>query len=1831
MRRIPAFILLFGICFLFTTCSTKPSNDLAAFKDYIFGHTQDELSIADPIIIKLVKPAENYGVNEDLPNDLLEINPKVEGKLWLSTDRNLVFEPKEHLASATSYSFVLHLDKLYQNLKREYKSYEFEVTTITPDFKISLNDLEFYDENWAYRFAKIETSDVSKFEDVKQIVTASQNAKGLYLDWSDNPETSTFFKFKIDSIKRFAKQSQVQVKWNGKPMNAENKGETAFNIPPKDVFEILNVTSRGVGNQRITVNFSQGLKRNQNLAGLIQIDKDTDINYEIERNNLIIYPKKKYKAQANLQLNRAIKSLTGKTLTENFSEVVVFQQQKPGLRLVSKGTILPNSANNPFYFEAVNLKAVDVRIIKIYEDNVLQYMQDETLNETNSYRLKNVGRVISRKSIPLVQSQLEDDGQWKAYAIDLSEYFTADPGAIYQVDLSFRPTLSLYKCDAANSTNYNFPKIEDDKSTTEFEERYWNSNNNYYSWRRTTYNWRERDNPCHDAYYNEDRFIASNLIGSDLGLMVKKTNSQAYNVVASNLLTAQPEEGVDITAYNFQMQALASTKTNTNGIANFELEKAVAFVVAKKNKDFAYLKLDNSYALSLSNYDVGGSRVKQGYKGFIYTERGVYRPGDTIHTTFVLNDLVNPLPENYPIKLQLTDARGKLVYDETHTNGVNNMYVFSLPTEMDAPTGNWNVQVNVGAVKFNKIVKVAAVKPNRLKINLDFNDDVLSSKSPVQFKLMSNWLNGAKARNLDAEIELTVTNNSSPFSKYKAYSFNDVTRSFYSQTLDFYKGKLNNEGIANVSKELELSNNSIPGMLKLSFLTKVNENGGDFSINVTQKSYAPYDHFVGLRTPDITGRTYDTDQETLYQTIVLDKNGKPVPNKKLTAYVYKLNWRWWWNRGNDGLSKYQNSTGISAYKTISVQTDAKGKASFKLNIPQKDRGRYLVRVLDTNGNHAASQIVYYYKNWWTNTEGGLSDMLIFNTDKESYSINENATVTFPSSIGGKALVSIENGSEIISQEWVDTKSGTTSYSFKLSEQHVPNAYVSISLLQPHEQTTNDRPIRLFGVVPIQVLNANSKLSPVLKVPEKVRPEASYQVQVSEENDLPMTYTLAVVDEGLLDLTNFKVPDIHRYFNQKEALGVKTFDVYNDVIGAFAGSVENIFSIGGGGSLESSKNRKANRFKPVVSFIGPFELKAGETANHKLYMPNYIGSVKVMVVASDVSKERYGSVEEVMPVKKPLMLLASVPRKLSPGEKLSIPLTVFAMEEQVKNVSLSAKSTSGIKAIGQLQKNISFSETGDKIFNFDFEVVSAGTIEKFDFTATSGKETAKYNLEIDTYNPNAIIQKAENLQLNPNASLDLTVESFGTLGSNSAFVEISALPPMDISRRLESLIAYPHGCVEQTTSKAFPQLFLEDIAELSFQQKKDIKSNVSEAIKKLDNFQLPNGGITYWPGGSINDWCTTYVGHFMIEAQKKGFDIPMMFINNWKKFQKEQARRWNVNTYYRRSDYLQAYRLYTLALVGDPDLAAMNKLRNMEITNVTKWRLAQAYAIIGQKDVAIQLVDKATIYDLKYENAYYTYGSVFRNQAMMLESLVHLDDSRVEEVANQIALKLSSNDWLSTQETAYGLISMSQLLLKNGGKEMAISFNGEDVSTSKPILRKEVKLDTDDKAVLQLKNNKDTKLYFRLVKQGKPALGTSVEVRKNLKVSVNYVDGNGNPLDISTLKQGSEVNAVIRISNLSTTSLEDVALQYHLASGLEVIDTSFTEMDNNYAGQADYVDIRDNVVRYYMSLDSQKSKTFQLKMNASYLGEYFMPGAQVETMYSNAYIARTKDKKVKIVE
>ena len=1849
--NIKKHLLLLLILNLVFSCKKKPveTDNIFKYRDYISYTTSGLVSVSDPIKINLAEAVEGWEIEQELDADLIKTQPYIQGKLIAVNKHTLLFTPDEALEPATEYGVTVKLGNIYKTIPAEFKNYTFQFKTITPSFSVNTNNLQSYSKEWQYVLGQLRSSDVISLEDAKQLVTAKQNKKDLNLVWLEVSEPSKYFEFRIDSIKREIEDSKIDIAWDGKAIKAENKGDNFINIPGKNNFSIIETQVIQNPEQYLSINFSDPIKKQQNFAGLVTIQNVKNPKYIVDGNVLKVYPDTKLVGDIKVDVFTGIKNTDGFKLKNAYSQTLTFEELKPQVRLISNGSILPNSKDLKFNFEAVNLSKVDVRIIKIFEDNVLQFLQENNMNSNYEHSIKQVGRRIAKETITLIGDENLNTGEWKAYSIDLSKYLQADPGAIYRVEVSFKQDYSLYDCSSKVETT----EIEEDDYYDEYyeedfyasedlteeeeelrEERYWD--NLSYRYRNTNYRYSDRDNPCTESYFNYgNRAISLNLIGSNLGAIAKQGNDFKYFFAVTNILSTDPETNANVTLYNYQQQEIAKGNTNNEGIVEIDAKKRAAFAIVSKGKSVSYVKLYDGNSLSLSKFDVSGNRLQRGLKGYIYGERGVWRPGDSLFLTFVLNDKANELPKRHPVKLEITDPVGKLVYRKVSVDNINNFFDFTVPTSSDYKTGNYNAKVSVGGANFTKSLKIETVKPNRLKIKIDFEEDVLTNNKPLQGDLNVAWLHGAPAKNLKAEIKAKFTTSYTGFKGYKNYTFSDPTKTFNSEETNVFEGYLDADGKATVDSKLNIGKNA-PGMLTAQFLVRAFENGGDFSLDAFTMPYAPYESFVGLQSPK--GNNYGsffTDENQTFDIATVTADGKPIQRKKLEVKVYKIEWRWWWNSSYDNLSNYVSSNYHRPVQQYEIDTDANGKASFKLNIPESDRGRYLIRVVDPVSGHATGRTAYFYKNWWSNSAGGdkeAAKMLVFSTDKDNYNVGDTAKLTFPSGSEGRALVSIENGTEVLQHQWVKTKPGETTIDIPVTAEMAPNVFINISLLQPHAITSNDLPIRLFGVIPMMVENPETRLEPQISMPDAIQPEQSYEIKVSEKNNKAMTYTIAVVEEGLLDLTRFKTPNAWDSFYAREALGVKTWDIFDDVIGAYSGSIDQVFAIGGDGSAAGGKNKKANRFKPVVTYLGPFLLDAGKTKTHQLKMPNYVGAVRAMVVAGNNNTEAYGSAEKSVQVKKPLMVLATLPRKLSPGEKVTLPVTVFAMENKVKNVTLSVNVSDGITVKGNKSQSLQFSKPDEKMVYFELDVTKAKGINTVEVVATGNGEKSTYKVEIDVENPNPFTSRVIDSELQASAKQTVEITTFGVPGTNSATVEFSTLPPMDFTKRMEYLIRYPHGCVEQTTSGVFPQLFLADIFDLTPQKKKQVQRNIENGIQRLGRFQNASGGLGYWMGeNTANDWGTSYAGHFMIEAEKKGFILPLTFKSNWIAYQRQAARNWRPSYKHYHSDFAQAYRLYTLALAGAPDLASMNRLREFEeISNDAKWRLAAAYAIAGQKEASEAISITANIEFESPESDSYTYGSLYRNRAMALETMLITNHPKKHDLAKSIAKSLSSDRWMSTQTTAYNLLAMGKMITQNGGKELKLTYtiNGktETIDTQNGISQRSIPINEGSNQ-MTITNGKDNLVYVRVLNSGKLKLGEEIAEQRGFSISTVYKDLQGNKINVTNLQQGQDFVATVSISNLTRDYVNDVALTQIFPSGWDIVNTRFTDFGDTTVSNARYTDIRDDRVNFYFDMNRSGkygTKTFTVMLNASYLGTYYLPGTQAEAMYDNDdYLVRNK--------
>lgn len=1204
----------------------------------------------------------------------------------------------------------------------------------------------------------------------------------------------------------------------------------------------------------------------------------------------------------------------------------------------------------------------------------------------------------------------------------------------------------------------------------------------------------------------------------------------------------------------------------------------------------------------------------------------------------MLADKEDVLPKSHPVKFELFNPKGILVYEKISTNSLNGLYDFRTATHTEDITGNYSAKVSIGNRSFYKTIKVETVKPNRLKIELSFDNEILSQESERDVKMNVKWLHGAVANKLKTKVDVHLTSTQTTFKKYNNFIFDDPLKEFSAEDKTIFEGTLDENGAIRFDHGISLSN-SAPGMLKAYFTTKVFEQGGDFSIDRTSVLYSPYSSYAGIRVPegDMYGGTLVTDKDHEIDIVTLDENGKPL-SSTVSVNVYKLEWRWWWDNYDNNLSSYISRSSTVPVDSKKINTSG-GKGLYKFRVNQPEWGRYLILTTDENSGHSTGKIVYvdwpYYQRA-NRRDAENATMLSFSTDKEKYKKGEMVKLSIPSPAKGRALISLESGTKIIDKFWIDTEKGETTFEFEATEEMDPNVFVHVTLIQPYQSATNDLPIRMYGVVPIYVEDPATHLTPVIEMASVLRPETKTTIKVKEKTGKPMTYTLAIVDEGLLDLTNFKTPDPWNHFNAREALGVKSWDMYDYVLGAYGEQLDKILAIGGDEDGDGKKAAKANRFEPMVRFIGPFESN-GKTNSHTIQIPNYVGSVRVMVIAGQ--DNAYGSAEKTVPVRNPLMVLGTLPRVVGPAETVTLPVNVFAMEKQIKNVSVTVKTNGLFSINGKSTQAIVFDKIGDKVVNFELQVAKRTGIGKVSIVATSGSQKASYDFEIDVRTPNTEQTYTVEKVLNAGERFQASLDYFGIAGTNRAYLEVSNFPPLDLGRRLDYLIAYPHGCIEQTTSGVFPQLYLEELMDLEPARKTAIQLNVKAGLERLKLFQTASGGFGYWPGNTYdNEWGTNYAGHFMLEAEKKGYAISSTLKSKWIKFQKNQAKSWSkansTTDRARYDDLTQAYRLFTLALAGKAELGLMNRMRERDDLSLpAKWRLAAAYRLAGQKEAALELIQGLAKDVPAYMELSYTYGSNTRDEAMILETLVLLNmkiDGAV--LAKRIANNLNSNQWMSTQTTAYSLLAVSKFIGDNKAeKNLKFTFgiDGQTGERDSKMSMVNFELTGKNKKV-NIQNTGSGVLYVRLITKGVPLAGEEESVAKNLNLTVNYFDMKNRPLEVRDIIQGTDFVAEITVSNNGVRGdLNEIALSHIVPSGWEIHNARMDMYNSNKSSFFTYQDIRDDRVYTYFDLKGNEKKTFRVQLNASYLGRFYLPGVTVEAMYDNSIYARVKGEWVNV--
>ena len=758
---------------------------------------------------------------------------------------------------------------------------------------------------------------------------------------------ANLYDIEIQGINRKDAEGVLKVTLDGAPIEANKTVTYELPIYAKNDFKPVRFdvdNNLGQG----TLYFSQPLKQGQNLNGFIGFNNKIGYRSDLQDNKVTFYFDKTslyryYLENMEMTVASGIRSANGQVLQEDVVYPFDLTDYVPKIRWTDDGVIIPNVDETTVYFDAVCLNSVTLRIIRIFDDNILSFLQDNELNET--YGVRKAGRLEKK-----IRLQIDNPypTQWKTFPIVLSNYIKVEPGAMYQLSLDFGPADYTFASEEMRNDVADNAKIEAD---------YWDGQRSDYKEYRYDGDWGDPNGYYFYNYVEQKK----NIVVSDLAVTAKMGRDDMVDVFVYKISDATPVAGAQVTAYNFQRQELSKGSTDGNGYARLQCANRPAFVVATDKKGSkSVVKLTDGNALSYSRFDVSGESVDKGVSGFAYTNRGVWRPGDEIQINLMLNDLENSLPENYPVVLEITDATGRLYAKQVNTKPVNDLYCFRVPTNVSDETGLWLARFKVGNSVITQNLRVETVKPNRLEINFDLPEVVsLSNKDHVA--LTSKWLNGMKAGGLKAEVDVVLRGGQTAFKNFKNYTFVNETQSFEPQEISLYSGKLNAEGVADVGfgpmEDIYASQ-----MMNSTFTVKVFEQGGDFSIASFKTQISPYRRYVGVELPETTskyGSYYDTDKNWKFNIAMVGEEGTAYNSTVTLDYaLYKLDSYWWWS-SEDEWSLQRYATGTYKAPVQNGTLTCNGTTSVNFNIPDDKWGSYLFVVNDKQGGNMFAKVISF--------------------------------------------------------------------------------------------------------------------------------------------------------------------------------------------------------------------------------------------------------------------------------------------------------------------------------------------------------------------------------------------------------------------------------------------------------------------------------------------------------------------------------------------------------------------------------------------------------------------------------------------------------------------------------------------------------------------------------------------------------------------------------------------------------------------------------------------------------------------------------------------------------
>jgi uncharacterized protein YfaS (alpha-2-macroglobulin family) len=1772
-------ILLSIVLFAFISCS--PSNEIGVK----FSPTGEVEKLVTFTVEFDEDLAENDELNRWSDTPYIIFKPEIQGRFKWTDERTLIFSPEESLEPIQEYNATLTERVLFgKKLSVPEESFNFNTAAF------DVNKVEFFwnklpDRNYVISIQAnihfnypvnpdqlskyLKASVGGKIADYTIEVDKSQKIIPVNLGEIDQLEVSQDLSIEINK--------GLESIYGKKSLEDTRKYEEV--LPPITKLAITGIHSGFTGSSGwIEVKTTQMVDKNK-LRDYISLSPAVEYTIFVTENSFRLEGDYSSHSSLNVLIKKGLPGLYGGDLEFDYEKVVTLADLDPSLNFTDKrGKYMMLQGEQNLQVDAVNVNEVQLEVSKVYRNNLIHflnrysytYYDDSRYNP--DYNTGNYGKYLYSKKI-----ELPENKNWlQKFDVNLNEALNSDYKGIYVVNVRS-------------------------------EEDYW----------------------VHDS-----KMVSM----SDLAIITKKSGSEIL-VFINSIKDAQPISEVEVTVISGNNQELFTGVTDHEGMVRFtNIEEKVnefypRLIVAEYIDDFNYIDLNETY-VETSRFDVGGiTQYSDNYNVFMYAERNLYRPGETVNISGIIRDGRNSLIEPVPMNMIIYSPNGRK-YRE-YKISLNEQGSFERAIEIPdfAQTGQYNV--NLYATKDNLIAtynfSLEEFVPDKIRVKVTTENEKVKPGTIVKINTDAEFLFGAKAAGLKYESIVQLQHINYRSENYPKFNFNNssVTNTNFEPV--FMDGILDDSGKAIIkyaTPETIKSKGKVKGS---AFVSVFDLTGRTVSRSATFEIEAN-DYYLGIRNE---GYYFATNENLNFQFIAIDNNDTALNGFNARVELIRFEWHSVLRRDYQG--RYYYTSEREPVKVKDELITLNGTHDYIVRVDQS--GSYEVRLYKEGSDDYQMSSFYAYR-WGSSTASSFQvdkeGRIELVTDKKVYEPGEKAKLLFTAPFQGRMLLTYERNG-VYDYQYVDVDQRSIEVDLEIKEEYMPNFYVSATLFKKHSKDNSAPFLVGHGYASVKVEKKSNLLPLSITAPEKVKPNTKQKIKIKTNATSDVYVTLAAVDEGILQIKNYQTPDPYAYMNAKRPLMVDSYDLYKLLLPEIVSS-----SAAGGVALERELQKRMNpikskRFQLVSYWSGIKKTNSNGEVTVELDIPQFNGEVRLMAVAYHNSK--FGNAEEFMKVAEDIIVEPEIPRVLSSTDKLLSNISVINTTDKEGEIELTVEVEGPLKVASENSQKLKLlpESTANAVYEIHAtDEIGVGKIK----ISTSGMAVTKNEIEISVRPVSPLVVNSGSGKISDGDKILVNPGEGFVEGTQNVSISLSKFPALKYGKQLKNLIGYPYGCIEQTVSKLFPQIYFNDLVKLvapSLYMAKNTTYYIKEGLRKIESMQMYDGSMAYWQGGTYSNWWgSVYAAHFMLEARKAGYVVQESVLNNLLRYVKKQSltrSTYDYVTYEANRRIMKTiakkeilYSLYVLALAGKGDLSTMNYyMARPELLSIdSKYLLAGAYALMGKMNSYNQFLPKKFSPVKTDRQSGGSFDSEIRANAIILNVLLEVDpnNDQVAIIVNHLA-KLADQMY-STQETAFALLALGKAASYNAdadlkvdvivdGKTVEVVENNDQTITGDELNGKEISL---------IASGEGSLFYFWNV-EGIKKDGKVQEDDNLMKVRRTYYDyKTGSMINNNRFKQGQLLLCKISLTGYEK-SAENIVITDMVPAGFEIENPRLSDLSNlafepKVTLFPDNLDIRDDRLILFTDLQRKKTTDYYYMVRVVSAGEYELPVIGAEAMYDRDF-------------